>query len=319
MYKSTFAMLLVWFSLGLHPQANSAQSFDLVPLGVYGGGDESNLSAYLLGEAGQQTYICLDAGTLRSGINVAITKGSFQQSNLEVLRNDIKGYFISHGHLDHLAGLIINSPSDSHKPIYGLPSTIHILKNYYFTNHTWSNFANKGDVPRLGTYTYQAHQPGEVFAINHTDLTGQLFQLSHGQHAISSAILVKNKAGEAVLYLGDTGADRIEHSHNLAKLWTAVAPLIKQNKLKAILIEVSFPNSQPDTKLFGHLTPHLLQAELQVLADKVGRKKLTNLKLIITHLKPEAGNIAKIKKELRSYNPLEVTYIFPEQGELIRL
>src|SRR5699024_9570149 len=87
--------------------------FGLVLLGVYGGGEESNLSAYLLAEQGTREYISLDAGTLRSGINKAIENGVFQVSNERVLRDYIKAYFISHGHLDHLAGLIINSPDDS--------------------------------------------------------------------------------------------------------------------------------------------------------------------------------------------------------------
>ena len=39
-----------------------------------------------------------------------------------VLTTKIKGYLISHAHLDHLAGLIIASPDDSNKTIYALPS-----------------------------------------------------------------------------------------------------------------------------------------------------------------------------------------------------
>lgn len=42
----------------------------------------------------------MDAGTVRAGIDKAIEKGVFSVSNETVLKDYIKGYFISHGHLD---------------------------------------------------------------------------------------------------------------------------------------------------------------------------------------------------------------------------
>lgn len=297
----------------------SSQSFSLVPLGVHGGGEEDNLSAYLLSEYGKHEYIGLDAGTLRAGIDKAIEAGVFHQSNIEVLRKYIKGYFISHGHLDHVAGLIINSPSDSAKNIYGTPATIEVLKTKYFTNGSWTNFANEGEKPRLGKYTYKRATEGTLFSLENTQLSGRIFELSHSNPGKSSAILVSHPNGDAVLYLGDTGADRIEHSHNLEKLWTAVAPLIRSGKLKALLIEVSFPNEHPEDKLFGHLTPKLLNEELQVLARKAGLKDLSGLNVIITHMKPEADNVMKIKMQLTTHNPMKVDFIYPQQGEEIAL
>src|SRR5699024_8462681 len=157
------------------------------------------------------------------------------------------------------------------------------------------------------------------FAIEGTDLQGEIFELSHGNPYKSSAILITNSSGEHVLYLGDTGADRIEKSDDLEQLWTAVAPLIEDHSLKAILIETSFDNSQPENKLFGHLTPKLLQEELQVLAKKARRKDLSNLKIIVTHLKPGDQRIRKIKRQLRAHNSLRVKFIFPVQGECIPL
>ena len=80
----------------------------------------------------------MDAGTVRAGIDKAIEKGVFSVSNETVLKDYIKGYFISHGHLDHLSGMIINSPDDSKKNIYSIPETAEILKNRYFTNDAGS-------------------------------------------------------------------------------------------------------------------------------------------------------------------------------------
>lgn len=303
----------------LFPFFLSAQSFDLIPLGIYGGGEENNLSAYLIGEKAKNEFLSLDAGTLRAGIDKAIENGVFEISNEEVLRKYIKGYFISHGHLDHLAGMVINSPEDSVKPIYGTPFTIDILRDYYFTNAAWANFANEGDHPQIGKYMYKRISTTNSFPIEGTNLSAQIFELSHVNPYLSSAILVSNSQGESVLYLGDTGADRIEKTNHLHQLWTAIAPLISNKKLKAILIEVSFDNNQPDDKLFGHLTPNLLNEELLNLAKVVGQKDLKGLKIIVTHLKPGGNRIEIIKKEISENNPMKVDFIFPEQGKKMEL
>lgn len=297
----------------------SAQSFDLIPLGVYGGGDESNLSAYLIGEKDKNEFLSLDAGTVRAGLEKAVENKVFDKDAEYVLRNYIKGYFISHGHLDHLSGLIINAPDDKEKNIYGIPYTINILKNHYFTDGPWENFTDEGEKPRIGTYSYKRLEDAEQFSIEGTELKGQLFELSHVNPNKSSAVLVRNPQGAGVLYLGDTGADRIEKTDKLEKLWTAIAPLVNTQKLKAILIETSFPNEQPDDKLFGHLTPDLLNEELCVLAEKAGQENLNKLKIIITHLKPGGEQIKNIKNQLEENNPLNVQFIFPSQGEKLTL
>lgn len=309
-------MLAVVFSM---PRGLAQTGFDLIPLGVYGGGDESNLSAYLLSEKDQRAYISLDAGTLRAGINKAIENGLFSKSNEYVLQRYIKGYFISHGHLDHLAGLVINSPDDTPKPIYGLEYTISILQNNYFVSKAWENFTDEGDEPRIGTYSLRRINDGEKFEIDSTSLTGRIFELSHVNPNKSSAILVTNSSGEGVLYLGDTGADRIEKTDRLDKLWTAIAPMVEANTLKAILIETSYDNSRDEKLLFGHLTPRLVNEELQNLTRRAHRTDLAGLKVIITHLKPGGQRISRIKDDFNADNPMKVQFIFPAQGQLIRL
>lgn len=296
----------------------SAQNIQIVPLGVYGGSNESNLSSYLIGEETTNSYLALDAGTILSGINKAIEKGTFEEQNNKILKNYIKGYFISHGHLDHLSGMIINSPEDSNKPIYGISETISVLKNKYFTNDAWANFANEGESPILNKYYYKYAKIGIPFTIEGTNFTGTIYELSHVNPLKSSAILVEN-GSNAVLYFGDTGADRIEKTQNLSTIWKAISPKIKSGKLKTMMLEVSFPNSQPEKLLFGHLTPKLMNEELGELAKEVGKSKLKGLTIIVTHIKPKDDYEQKIKDELLKDNPYNINYIFPKQGERITL
>ncbi|MDN3584044.1 MBL fold metallo-hydrolase [Mucilaginibacter flavus] len=302
--------LLPFFSSA---QVKNKPAFRLVPLGVLGGIDESNLSAYMLATNGTNNYVCLDAGTLHAGIVKAVENKAFDVPAEKVLRQYIKGYFISHAHLDHLAGLIINSPDDSTKNIYGLQSTLETLKNHYFTWASWANFADQGEAPALKKFRYQPLTPGTETAIENTDMKVQAFPLSHS-NLTSTAFLV-HSADAYTLYLGDTGADTIEKSTNMQNLWQAIAPLIKAKQLKAIMIEVSFPDEQPDKTLFGHLTPHWLMAEMDKLAALTGTDAIKGLNIVVTHLKPPAINIVKIKAELKLENKLRLNLIYPQQGK----
>ena len=296
----------------------SAQNIQVVPLGVYGGSNESNLSSYLIGEETTNSYLALDAGTILSGINKAIEKGTFEEQNSKILKNYIKGYFISHGHLDHLSGMIINSPEDSKKPIYGITEMINVLKNKYFTNDAWANFGNEGEAPVLNKYSYKYAEIGKQFPIENTNLKGTIYELSHVNPMKSAAILIENNENAAI-YFGDTGADRIEKTTKLTTIWKAVAPKIKTGKLKTLLLEVSFPNSQPENLLFGHLTPNLMNEEMGKLAKEVGVKQFKNLTIIVTHIKPKGNYEQKIQEELLKNNPYKINYIFPKQGERIIL
>ncbi|WP_106916109.1 3',5'-cyclic-nucleotide phosphodiesterase [Chryseobacterium aurantiacum] len=298
--------------------ACQAQNFDLIPLGIYGGEEEDNLSAYLVGGPKDNTFLCLDAGTINTGIRKAIQLKSLNGSTETVLKEQIKGYFISHGHLDHLSGLIINSPADSKKDIFGIAPVLQILQNHYFITDTWINFADQGQKPILGKYHYNELQEGVEVPTQKTSffLTG--YELSHVNPYKSSAALVRNDE-HYLLYLGDTGADRVEKSDKLNNLWNNIAPLVKKRQLNTILIEVSFPNSQPENLLFGHLTPNLLTEELTKLKEKIGQKNLENLNIVVTHRKPTGNNPEIIKKELLENNPLKINYIFPEQGKKISL
>ncbi|KAF2332335.1 MBL fold metallo-hydrolase [Flavobacterium ginsenosidimutans] len=309
-----FIILMSW---NVFPQ-KAKTSFSVVPLGVMGGIDEKNLSAYLIAPSNTTDYICLDAGTVNAGIEKAIEKKIFKVSTSEVLRKYIKGYLISHAHLDHVSGLIINSPADSSKTVYATNKCMEMMENHYFNDQTWANFGDAGPGFPLKKYHFQTLNLTEETPLTNTKMTVKAFSLSHVNPFESTAFLIKNN-NDYALYLGDTGPDEVEKSNNLRDLWTAVAPLVKEKQLKGIFIEVSFPNEQPDKFLFGHLTPNYLMKELHVLEDLAGKGSLENFKIIITHLKPPAKNIAKIKEQLKAQNDLGLKIIYPEQGKKFEL
>jgi 3',5'-cyclic-nucleotide phosphodiesterase len=309
--------LFVFFGFTYTVNSQHKAVFKVIPLGVYGGMDESNLSSYMLGVKGSDQYVCLDAGTLHAGIVKAMANKVFSASE-DVLKKDIRGYLISHPHLDHLAGLIINSPDDSTKNIYGLPFCLDIIQDKYFSWKSWANFADKGEVPQLKKYHYVYLNPDSVIELAGTTMSLRTFELSHSSPYKSTAFLI-NSGDTYVLYLGDTGADEVEKSTRLKELWQAIAPLVKANQLSAIFIETSFPNEQASGKLFGHLTPTLLMKEMQQLASLAGADNLQKISIIITHIKPTGNNESVIKKQLKNNNPLKLKLVFPTQGKLMEL
>jgi len=319
MIKKTVFIFIYFFSSCLSisfAQQKSRPSFKVLPLGIKGGLDESNLSAYLIAPSESENYICADAGTLRHGINVAIALNTLKGSADEILKDHVKGYLISHGHLDHVAGLIMNSPEDSKKNIYALPSVADVLKDKYFTWKAWANFTNEGDLPHLDKYSYVYLNPGKPVGLTGTEMQVTAFPLSHGPSYESTAFLISHE-NDYLLYLGDTGADGIEKSNDLQQLWTAIAPLIRKHQLKAIFIETSFFDQQPDKLLFGHLTPHLLMQELGKLAKLTGPDTLKDVPVVITHMKSFGVAEQQLVAELKKYNEQGFKLVFPVQGKFL--
>ncbi|WP_346827369.1 MBL fold metallo-hydrolase [Serratia inhibens] len=302
--------------------------FDVVALGVDGGVSDGNLTSYLIRSDNQPQYLALDAGSLLPGIAKGLEKGSFPQVTPElaapytpqgyVFRQLIGGYFISHGHLDHVAGLIIGSPEDAKKNIYAQADTILTLRNHYFNWKAWPNFTDAGNGSRLGTYRLQTVRPQQRFTLGVTGLSGVMYPLSHDRYP-SSMLLVSDRSG-SFAYFGDTGPDALEQSRNLDTAWRALGPLIEQKKLKGMMIETSYPNGVADKNLYGHLTPAWLLKELKNLARYSGGEgSLKDFPVVISHIKPSLKQgedvRATIKQQLDQGNDLGVKFILMEQGD----
>lgn len=304
-----------------------AQGFQIITLGSDGGVIDGNISGYLVRDKGEENFVALDAGTILPGITSGLEKNNFKGITIPkdtewsdtgyIFREKIKGYLISHGHLDHISGLVISSTEDTKKDIYGLKSTIETLKNNVFNWKLWPNFTNEGEGFKLNQYTYQELKSNEIKNISGTNLKVIAFPLSHSNYE-STMFLVENN-GEYLAYYGDVGPDKVENSKGLEESFKVLGPLIKEKKLKAIMIESSFDSSKDDKGLFGHLSPKWINEELKVLEKYSGKGTLKDLNIVITHIKPSLkknDNVReKIKKELLENNEYDIKYYFPIQGE----
>ena len=310
------SIFLIIFQITFSVQAQS--SFKVVPLGVKGGVRDGNLSAYMIAPSGSDNYICLDAGSLNSGIQKAVDQRVFSVSADFVLKNYIKGYFISHPHLDHVSGLLINSTEDMAKNIYAFPGCLEVIKNHYFNWQSWPNFGNEGNGYLLKKYTYKTLEEGVEIEIEKTGMSVKSYKLSHSNPDESAAFLIRS-GDSYILYFGDTGPDEIEKTDHIQRIWKEITPLIKTGKLKGIFLEVSYPDEQPDNKLYGHLTPVWFTKEMNKLAQIAGKEKMQSLNVVITHIKPTGNNEEKIKKQLEEKNALKLKLIIPEQGTSFNL
>jgi 3',5'-cyclic-nucleotide phosphodiesterase len=315
---------------------NALPCFRCIPLGVEGGLIESNLPAYLLAPIGSTDFVCLDAGTLLGGLRAARANGCFSDIAVpldstdstegRVLRHHIKAYLITHTYIDHLSGLIMNSPADSAKPIMALEETIEGLRHHIFNWITWPNFAGEGQPPPLARYELMTLSPGKRSPIPDTAMCVEAQPLAHGARTDSAAFLV-DANGQYVVYMGDTGPDHLEDRPTTRLLWERLAPLVRDDRLRAVYIESSYSDLMPDDQLKSHLTPKWIMHAFRQLAGMIdpGRPEtaLAGLTVVITHIKPHLDTGEKtrdvVARQLHEQNDLQLRLVFAEQARPFEL
>ena len=278
---------------------DNVNSFEIICLGTNGGVLDGKLSSYLVKGENENNYIALDGGTILPGIEAALEKGTLKLDKNEnvgdytdigyIYREKIKGYLISHGHLDHIAGMVISSTEDTKKNIYGSNSTIEVLKSSVFNWKLWPNFGDQGEGFFLNQYKYVETNSNTYLQVENTNYKV-----------------------------------KVEKTYKLEETFKVLGPLIQIKKLKGIMIEVSYDNSRADNLLFGHLTPNWLETELEVLGKySGGMKNLARMNVIVTHIKPSLKKIEnirnKVKLQLQENNGYKINYFFPKQGDKIVL
>lgn len=200
--------------------------------------------------------LAIDAGSLTSGLDLPM------QRRLEAV-------LVSHAHLDHirdLATIADNRAQYGCEPLLvcGLRATIDVLKKHFFNGLLWPDFAA---IPskKTPTIAYKVLTPERRVVI-----AGFGVRAIAVSHTIDTCAFIVDRGDQALAYSGDTGpTDR---------LWEV---LVKEPRLRALLMEVSFPDEQQRiATLSGHHTPRTLALDL----EKYGRPQ--DLPTLLYHIKP---------------------------------
>lgn len=234
-------------------------------LGCYGSEYPGRLtSCFLINDS-----IVIDAGAMTSSLTLR------EQAEIDFI-------LLSHGHLDHVLdigfladNIIGNKPHPVE--IIAVPSVIKVLMGNILNNRIWPNFTHIPTInnPVLATRTIK---PRTKFTIH-----GIQVRAIPVHHTVPTyGFILQEKSGASIVYSGDTGPTK--------ELWVAVNRL---KKLKAIFIELSFPNRlQTRADISRHLTPKTLVKELDKI--KLGKK----VPVYLYHMKPHFLN--EIEKDVKA-------------------
>lgn len=161
-------------------------------LGGQDGVGEKNMQVVEYGDDALILDCGIDLSVDLPGINFGIPDTSY----LEKIKHKIKGYVISHGHLDHIGALTYIVPNYP-APIYGTHFTIGMINRIFNDNE---RTIDKEFTPRLIEMKMDSHERLQV---------GQLtIELVRVTHAIpdSAAIVIDSPAGR-ILNTGDFRLD----------------------------------------------------------------------------------------------------------------
>lgn len=251
-------------------------------------------------------------------VNVAYTNGfssslkkvlSEKYQNLNhwettiLLYNGIRDYYITHPHLDHIAGLIINSPLayeisfGTSKNVYGLTSTKEALTDHIFNDTIWPSL-NKLKYPKINL---NALKQCRTHDIANFPWTTTPFKVNHGCGACNGEpnhstiyCIRHNKTSEAIVVCGDlenkASIDTLDSYLQTFTNW--LTNNILAENFKGILIECSSQTVPDGTPLFGHLSPPHLISLLNLLLKKYNDigQTISELNVIVTHVKYTCGN-----------------------------
>jgi 3',5'-cyclic-nucleotide phosphodiesterase len=245
---------------------------DLRVIGCHGGETPKHrTSAFVLDER-----IAIDAGSLTSGMELDA------QCALDAV-------LVSHAHLDHvrdLATIADNRLQNGAAPLVvaGTKATIRVLQKHFFNDLLWPDFSRLPSVKKAAI-KYLELKPEKRVVI-----AGYEVNAVEVSHTIDTcAFTVRGKDG-VLAYSGDTGpTDR---------LWEV---LRETEGLKALLMEVSFPNAEHAlARASGHHTPETLGKDMKKLGAAA-----RELPTLLYHIKPTFQ--ATVERECARLKGLNLT------------
>lgn len=196
---------------------------------------------------------------------------------------NLRHVFITHSHLDHIAGLpllldtiyeqLVKTPLS----VYCQPQTYDALMEHIFNWQIWPNFF---DLPSKENpiVRYVPLNPGESVTIN--DMTFTMVEVEHTVPAVAY-IVQDQQTGFA--FSGDTA--------HAPKLWKA---LNNNNNVDLLIVECAFADERSElANQAKHFSPQSLADALTALQNSP--------QICISHLQPGAEE--QILRELRSIMP----------------
>lgn len=176
----------------------------------------------------------------------------------------LKSILLTHMHFDHIADLpfLIQTLFEEKKDDFYIYSTSKTKKDVFdniFNNKIWPNLFDLSD--KLNWKQVAQYKP---FKFENYEIT-----FIPVNHTVPTCGLIIEKNNRSFAFTSDT--------YITDKFWEECN---KKENLKAVIIDVSFPNGfEEKAKLTKHLTTTLLQDELIKL-------KNTRMDIYVTHIKP---------------------------------
>ena len=198
--------------------------------------------------------------------SLAIDAGGIGLLPLKCQRR-IEHVVLTHSHLDHIATLPlfldnVYEPSEKCPTIYGHAAVWDCLRDDFFNERVWPDLVrvSKEETPFFRSVTLVDGEPTEIGELKITPLALQ--------HSVPTLGLVVESPTAAIATVWDTAPTD--------KIWEVIN---STEKLKAVFLEASFPNSMDWlARKAGHLTPEMFRVEL--------RKLRRHVPVFAMHMKP---------------------------------
>jgi cAMP phosphodiesterase len=165
---------------------------------------------------------------------------------------------LSHAHLDHIVGLaflVDNVQSLAGRSPWitaaSLSPVVKDLRTYCFNNRLWPDFTAL-PTAEAAVLRIEAITEGEPAKFG--DVTVVPVAVNH---AVPAAGFIITDGTSGFVFSGDTGPTK--------QLWRAARQV---REIRAVVVETAFPNRlEPLARASGHLTPRLLQREMERFPD----------------------------------------------------